>query len=303
MNSEVEGRTVFRRLASTGREINASESGNKFSIDSILGRGDRSEEECDERISAPQRPQTAIHGCVRPTPVALHPNPGLSQTVYSQPGALIVAAGRTELSPEDHSHLTSLALGYLSPALGVGAAAHPPPGDGGGHHPTVNGSFSGSAAGFNAWLSRSPFLALSAPKPAGRRPRKPGVERKPRQAYSAKQLERLEAEFKIDKYLSVSKRMELSSALNLTEVQIKTWFQNRRTKWKKQMTARMKIAQRQGLWPAHYLASPHAFSPFVGAPYYNGALGHMTLAGREAVGPAGAADCQSPDRNDKQDCK
>lgn len=38
---------------------------------------------------------------------------------------------------------------------------------------------------------------FAAPKQSGRRPRKPGVERKPRQAYSAKQLERLEAEFKV----------------------------------------------------------------------------------------------------------
>ncbi|XP_075747986.1 homeobox protein ceh-19-like [Rhipicephalus microplus] len=112
------------------------------------------------------------------------------------------------------------------------------------------------------------MYGIGAPKPSGRRPRKPGVERKPRQAYSAKQLERLEAEFKVDKYLSVSKRMELSATLNLTEVQIKTWFQNRRTKWKKQMTARMKLAQRQGLWAPHYLAAApgHAFGSFLGAP-------------------------------------
>lgn len=32
----------------------------------------------------------------------------------------------------------------------------------------------------------------------GRRSRKPGLDRKPRQAYSAKQLERLESEFKVD---------------------------------------------------------------------------------------------------------
>ncbi|XP_049842318.1 homeobox protein ceh-19-like [Schistocerca gregaria] len=89
------------------------------------------------------------------------------------------------------------------------------------------------------------YTCLSSPKPSGRRSRKPGLDRKPRQAYSAKQLERLEAEFKLDKYLSVSKRMELSKALALTEVQIKTWFQNRRTKWKKQLTSRLKMAHRQ----------------------------------------------------------
>ncbi|XP_073839511.1 uncharacterized protein [Musca autumnalis] len=53
----------------------------------------------------------------------------------------------------------------------------------------------------------------------GKRFRKQGLERKPRQAYSAEQLERLESEFKEDKYLSVSKRLELSKSLNLTEVQ------------------------------------------------------------------------------------
>ncbi|KRF80925.1 uncharacterized protein Dvir_GJ26136 [Drosophila virilis] len=82
----------------------------------------------------------------------------------------------------------------------------------------------------------------------GKRLRKQGIDRKPRQAYSARQLDRLEREFKVDKYLSVTKRVELSKTLSLTEVQIKTWFQNRRTKWKKQLTSRLKIAQRQGLY-------------------------------------------------------
>ena len=42
-----------------------------------------------------------------------------------------------------------------------------------------------------------PTLPFQAPKPTGRRARKPGIDRKPRQAYSAKQLEKLEGEFKV----------------------------------------------------------------------------------------------------------
>lgn len=72
--------------------------------------------------------------------------------------------------------------------------------------------------------------------------------------------------FQVDKYLSVSKRMELSKALNLTEVQIKTWFQNRRTKWKKQLASRLKIAaHRQGA-PLYF---PHQYpSLFSNSSYY-----------------------------------
>ncbi|VDN52707.1 unnamed protein product [Dracunculus medinensis] len=73
-----------------------------------------------------------------------------------------------------------------------------------------------------------------------KRTRKTIIDRKPRQAYSTKQLELLEKEFMIDKYLNIHKRMDLSKALNLTEAQIKTWFQNRRTKWKKQVVSSLK---------------------------------------------------------------
>ncbi|VVC35576.1 Homeobox domain, metazoa,Homeobox domain,Homeobox domain-like,Homeobox, conserved site [Cinara cedri] len=129
-----------------------------------------------------------------------------------------------------------------------------------------------AAAAAAAVANKTPpshLFGLQAPKTVGRRSRKPGLDRKPRQAYSAKQLERLEAEFKTDKYLSVSKRMELSKALNLTEVQIKTWFQNRRTKWKKQLASKLKIAHRHGYFqPVQHYASlfaPHCYFPAAAA--------------------------------------
>ena len=56
-------------------------------------------------------------------------------------------------------------------------------------------------------------------------PRKP---RKARTAFSDSQLQNLEKSFEKQKYLSVQDRQELAAKLNLTDTQVKTWFQNRR---------------------------------------------------------------------------
>lgn len=63
---------------------------------------------------------------------------------------------------------------------------------------------------------------------------KAGKPRRARTAFTYEQLVALENKFKTTRYLSVCERLNLALSLNLTETQVKIWFQNRRTKWKKQ---------------------------------------------------------------------
>ena len=62
---------------------------------------------------------------------------------------------------------------------------------------------------------------------------KAGKPTKSRTAFSDHQLQTLEESFEKQKYLSAFDRHELAAKLKLSDTQVKTWYQNRRTKWKK----------------------------------------------------------------------
>ncbi|XP_023717580.2 homeobox protein ceh-30 [Cryptotermes secundus] len=70
-------------------------------------------------------------------------------------------------------------------------------------------------------------------------------KKRPRTAFTAAQIKSLESEFEKNKYLSVAKRLQLSKTLKLTETQIKIWFQNRRTKWKRKYTNDLELLAQQ----------------------------------------------------------
>ncbi|KAF6204851.1 hypothetical protein GE061_019014 [Apolygus lucorum] len=86
--------------------------------------------------------------------------------------------------------------------------------------------------------------------PDGGRKEDDGKGRKPRRrrtAFTHAQLAYLERKFRCQKYLSVADRSDVADALNLSETQVKTWYQNRRTKWKRQNQLRLEQLRQQAV--------------------------------------------------------
>ncbi|XP_056408613.1 homeobox protein notochord-like [Hyla sarda] len=72
-----------------------------------------------------------------------------------------------------------------------------------------------------------------------------------RTVFTPEQLERLEKEFLKQQYMVGTERVDLAATLNLSETQVKVWFQNRRIKWRKQSLEQKKAKLSQyGVLPA-----------------------------------------------------
>ncbi|KAM4014866.1 homeobox protein BarH-like 2 [Anomaloglossus baeobatrachus] len=185
------------RLSSPGQVKASRRRYKSFMIDEIL-----SKETCDyfEKLSlysvCPSllvRPK-ALHSCPGSSPLRSYP---LLSVISRQPGVL--------------SHIVP---STSSPPIQVLSPTHLSP-------PCVRSETPASEAP----LSSESELEQTAP-----RLKKP---RRSRTIFTEIQLMGLEKKFQKQKYLSTPDRLDLAQSLGLTQLQVKTWYQNRRMKWKK----------------------------------------------------------------------
>ncbi|KAG8187205.1 hypothetical protein JTE90_020074 [Oedothorax gibbosus] len=135
--------------------------------------------------------------------------------------------------------------------------------------------------------------------------------RKARTAFTDHQLRTLEKSFERQKYLSVQDRMELAAKLNLTDTQVKTWYQNRRTKWKRQAMIGFEVFPPDSAtlarfprlwgptpspyWPYSYssylstISSLSGLGPSLSGPHLNSTSAPLDLYQRQTSPPTSSA--------------
>nr|XP_057933545.1 homeobox protein EMX1 [Doryrhamphus excisus] len=162
---------------------------------------------------------------IRPTALT-YSNPAADALMggYQAPAARSLYQSPELVFPDSVNH----------PSLAVGPHQHLQ------HHPHFFGTQHRDPLNFYPWVLRNRFFghrfqghdvsqdSLLLHGPFARKPKRI------RTAFSPSQLLRLERAFEKNHYVVGAERKQLAGSLSLSETQVKVWFQNRRTKYKRQ---------------------------------------------------------------------
>ncbi|XP_077398670.1 ventrally expressed dharma/bozozok antagonist [Vanacampus margaritifer] len=135
--------------------------------------------------------------------------------------------------------------------------------------------------------------SLSPPAAANAASSSPPAGRRPRTAFTAEQIGSLERAFKRNAYLGTQDKAQLCRKLNLSDKQIRNWFQNRRMKLKRTVQDALAHACQAGA-ASHFAPYPEmqAYRP---APYPR--YHPVPPALQDAVAAAAAAALAHPPHN------
>ncbi|XP_017851471.1 homeobox protein B-H1 [Drosophila busckii] len=201
---------------------------NRRQTDSEL---DLSNDESDIDIEDRSTPDSMAIGCQQELLLAQHYNHNHNHNHDDDSSVESCGSGTPGPSP-NASHGANLSAAAAAAGMAAGLLAVAAAGAGGGsaesNDHSVGNLGSGSYAEHKLQLSKS-----------GRKPRRR------RTAFTHAQLAYLERKFRCQKYLSVADRSDVAETLNLSETQVKTWYQNRRTKWKRQNQLRLEQLRHQ----------------------------------------------------------
>ncbi|XP_066521412.1 homeobox protein Dlx4b [Hoplias malabaricus] len=169
-------------------------------------------------------------------PLAAAPRPPAFLPFSTAPDTGLPPAACPVSGPPHHEAPYPCAVGHYTRPLSFSYSAHSgaptPPG----YIPYPQGNYS-TALGQHGTSQRLGGRELSG-EPEDGPPRVGGKGkklRKPRTIYSSGQLAALQQRFQQTQYLALPERADLAAQLGLTQTQVKIWFQNKRSKYKKIM--------------------------------------------------------------------
>ncbi|XP_015923270.1 hematopoietically-expressed homeobox protein hhex [Parasteatoda tepidariorum] len=193
----------YVKMADTKKQ---TEGGSSFMIDAILGKNTDISENNLKLLSTEPEIINSCHTILKPTPMSPASFMGLfSPAICQEHNVFTFPTNNSPLTRSEHIFRSSIFRPYLENDIT--------------HSSIVGLANSNSESRPLLWKHILPRNTLK---------RKGGQIR-----FTSEQTGKLEKTFSEQKYLSPTERKRLASLLTLTERQVKTWFQNRRAKWRR----------------------------------------------------------------------